>query len=1855
MATTPTPRSYNQILGDMIDALRSKLGVPSLPAGDPILSILEAAAQSDLRTSQDTFQMLASIALDKATGEALERIGADEDLEKFPESPSSGLVTITDSSFTKKQTTVYQGKPAPIIGSSTVNVVSALDWPATGSIYIGRGTSQYEGPLAYTSLTNNVSYWTINLAGGNFTQKFHNLGESVILAQGGDRPITAGTVCQTPQGNTGDSVQFSTLYEATLLDGETEVSNVTVIAKKPGVVGNVAAGAITSFVSAPFVGAAITNDVPFTNGRAAEDDKDFRERIKQARQSRSKATPLAIKTSVIGATSTDENKRVVSASVVTRENFPTTLYIDDGNGYEERSEGVAYETITASALGGEQYFSLAQGRPVAKAFLLSTFSAPFNLNPGETLAVKVGGTIYEHNFNEDQIRSISNASAYEVVASINGNPNIKFNARTAENGTKVAIFADDDTNEDVEVQVPTVGTLFDANNALGFAVGKVDTLRLYKNDRLLNKDGSVASLSSKPQSQWSVMTSGETLQIVVDGVNVSGINDTYTISDIDFVNAGTIYSTVAATNSLDSWATVLNFKIPGITATVASGFINITSNAGRSSRAKLEIKGGTLTAKNMFALATSTGTDRDYTLNRNLGQIRLEDDQILIASDRLTAGSLNTRAFIESQSLSTINLTSNAELWFCVDGDAQIVKTSIQAGTTVTFSITASPTWGDRVRLTVSPAPFANVAEGDWLIFNDPASVPDQGAYRIVRKDGGNTWIEIERPAAYVASGAIVLTKGGLKIVRTTTEPQRITIPTATNYTALILVQSLNGQLRGATASVYKTTKIRVKTNSFDTSGDIALVVVNEEAQKLLLPVADAIVNLSSHLASVIAGNPQAGTPPFFKQQIATVTSNTVVDLSSAVFNPGNFLVATRPIHDTLGRWSNHNHVSSCSDLSGVTLTLRNAPLQHWLPEDVVYEGSAYAINGLSELVVLVDDDALSKRYDINMYRKGKPGSAVYGAANDFKDADNGNLSLAVGFGTAFDWKDFAVYMKARTKSHLSGGINTIKTILYRYYRFGPEGNIARLQYRYPASASSVVAVETDSLTKLDYNNVIVRLPSSPARTGTTIRTSTKMGVAVVSVTASLYDYHFVLNLAIGSAARTANVTTLTLTNPGLITDHGIQIGDTIFVNSNNVNFSSGVKTVTARTATTVDYAEVAANQAATPNIGEVSLDSVGIATLSGSTVVNNDIFSIQSGTGIGTPYAPNQMRLKTLDVNGRNWTVTSDKSAAVSTVLTWQSVNDPTKLSFFPINAGTATAALITSAVNALTGAPVSAVAVGGGTGVINTATYETVADGGEGAANPWYYLTDGLNYVKTHNTPASTAVDFNFTFKLPVTSNLTTNSDWANEDVRLVPITAKNVVDYLKSTATSGLSSVAEIIVSADGQKPQISSLTPGSAGSVQVQGGSANVLASSAKNSAVQVESSAMVVSFPSTDLDGLSGNMWVALENSTAVPKVGRFGSTTQLSTLDALGNFTLAVTNAWDYATVTLAPLAVDYQFIKQDKYVCVRALSSNFAGVKEGDVAVIKMTSGSTANDGTFRIIRQDNDVWFWIENPNCFEGIQAGTIAFLKYDSVLPGDILSINSNIWSNVGNFVVESIDLPAPFGGSGSRLKFKVQGTTTPVTGPIALGTAAPAVQLIEKNPSKLIKKVIGISPTSGDSTGSDVKFNTDEGYEKVGAFAGTIMKPIDKLAFATDIAQGIDGYQHNTGLLAEANKVIYGVESDPSTYPGVVAAGAKVNIAGPIVKRIELSLGIRLNTGINTEDVFDRVKSEVASVVNKAGVGESISISSIVEAAESVNGVQAVSIISPTYSVANDLISVQPYEKPLILNVDTDVLVSLVGE
>ncbi len=213
----------------------------------------------------------------------------------------------------------------------------------------------------------------------------------------------------------------------------------------------------------------------------------------------------------------------------------------------------------------------------------------------------------------------------------------------------------------------------------------------------------------------------------------------------------------------------------------------------------------------------------------------------------------------------------------------------------------------------------------------------------------------------------------------------------------------------------------------------------------------------------------------------------------------------------------------------------------------------------------------------------------------------------------------------------------------------------------------------------------------------------------------------------------------------------------------------------------------------------------------------------------------------------------------------------------------------------------------------------------------------------------------------------------------------------------------------------------------------------------------------------------------------------------------------------------------------------------------------------------------------------------------------------------------------------------------------------LASDYPQVQILEGQPARLIKQIVGMSPNQLDGSHYDVKFRTNAQAERIGAAAGSVLTALDKLAFGTDIVTGVDGYQYSVGLIAEVNKVTYGYPSDPTTYPGVAAAGAKVNIQGPLVKRIQVTLGLRIRTGAIQQDIEDRVKSAVAAVINKSGIGASIALSALTTAAQKVGGVVSAVMINPLATASSDLISVQPYEKALVLNADQDISISFAGE
>lgn len=1516
MATSSIPafRSLSQMVGSMAGTFLSELdsrgivpGIQSLKPGSPYLAIFEAVGQSQFRNQEQTLTALDANDIDIAHKERLDRIGESEKLPRRGATFASGVVTIGDSSFTKASTKIYQGKAAPISGSTTIYVNDASAFPLAGSLYIGRSTPNLEGPLAYTARTNLGSYWSITLAAG--AVNFHGLGETVVLAQGGDRVISSGQAVQTPQGNFADAAQFVTTSSATLLDGETSVSNVPVTCRQAGPKGSVPAGAIKVVSSPAFTGMTVTNPLPVTNGFDIEDDDHYRDRIKTARRARQgKGTPLGLAAFTYGVEAPDEASTVVSSLYVSRKTLPSLLVIDDGTGYEEKNDGIAFEVLIDSAVGGEMDFFLVRGRPVAKASATTIPDAPYVLSDQSVLSVIVGGAQSAHAFSADQFADISNATAYEVVASINADPNIPYYARTTGSGKRVAVFAKANTLDDIQVSTALSGV--DANKALNFPLSRVDSVRLYKNDILLSKDGQNATLSSTQPGAWAPMASGETLTISVD--NTPYI--TFAFADSDVVALGGSYTTISSSLPLDVWAALINAKVPGVTASVAAGALQLTSNLGADVRAVVSVgPTSTLAGKGMFSTLVAQGRSKDYVLDRNNGQISLLAP--LQPNDRLTAGTSYTRAYVQTSALANSLTVASPGLhvWFVPDGAATLVRHRL------TSSNTVSQAWTTTSRTyTTTGAPFVDVRPGDWVIFaqemyNPAVSPATLGHVRVSDVDPSGNWFKTESAFPWVSgvpaasgtdSGNLLPAYQSIFFCRTDAVPRHLSAAAGT-YSPATLAAALTASagslwasgIEVTTPTVAASTRVRFTTNTYSEAGDLALAAQNAVATTFGLSATSAIGNDVPERAAVESGNSEAGTPrclagiSWYPSSFQSTPRGVVVGTFSS---PGGVTVRDGFIQG--GQWlrapSTSTNVYWGAD-NGDTLDWSNVTggydlIDHsisLLPRatiDRLAPISRFRLGPISNLNVVFDNDPVTKGFTIPMSRWLKPDVAVpYGQSIRLKDADNvdggGNpQSLALAFGTSFNFANFALHTHAQGTLVMSATQpGNTDSALFRVKDWWGRSVANGVSIVAPNDASSALSVSSYAP-----GDVAVALASGAPHVSVSAGTALMAGSTSTSITVlSGFD--------ISSISRAAGVTvTVQLTMPSAdIVGHGFTSTQSVYVSTTDVNFPSGYKTITVTGSTTFTYQELNAFN------GAGSIANAWVAPSSTPTdfsaAVVGDILSFPSGTYWGK---------SELIALSSGYTLTRTRSASRVTAVSagspkryirvsnapfnnvafsqsWATVSAATDFRVSPLSGNTTSA--VVASINALTSSSITATLVGGpGTGTIGVPFPEAAARA------PW---VDGTLLIgaSAYNGGAS---NYDITLKTPPAGS---GLDWTNAEFRLVPTTALNVADYVGRGQVTGLASAGVgVQASARGRKVQLASGTAGSGGYVQVTGGNANRVQATVVGTAV-AGSLINVTVARTADTDAISNKSAVMLDNSQPTPKTLNWTSSTTLTAANGL--------------------------------------------------------------------------------------------------------------------------------------------------------------------------------------------------------------------------------------------------------------------------------------------------------------------------------------------------------------------------------
>jgi len=1970
MSGTPTPKSYEQILGDMISTYTSKVGVNDLNTGSVQLSFFESVAQAIYRASGDNFSILREFDVDRAGTEKLKRIAADENIVVQGDKVATGTVTITDTSFEKIVTKVYAGANPPNIGSTIIRVSDASLFEPTGSVYIGRGTPNVEGPLDYSSIVQVGGFYEITLV--NPTTKFHNISESVIFAQGGVRTISSGEVVQSPSSGTSPDINFTLTQQAIILDGEVSISGVAVAAQEPGADGNVPANSIKRFSSAPFTGAVVTNVVGFTTGKNADTDEEIRNNIKRARISRGLGTSIAVRNSVLGAQAQDENATVTSNEIFS-DGETTTLFIDNGNGYEQSTQGVGLEFIVDSALGGERFFQLATGgiqTSVAKAFLSSVNTSPYAIAGNDRLSLLVGGNLSEHAFQSTDFRSPNNATAFEVVASINANSNISFSARTIEDGTRVTVFARTEEDEFIQKTLPTVGR--DAGVAIGLPEGEAQTLKLFKNKKPISKNGRVASVTSEQQINWSnAVATGDTLVISAD--KTSSI--TYTFVDADFLSEGT-HPTVNRNNSLQSWVNVINTKVTGITASINGNRLVLTSNLGATSRASVIVDPSSgLVSKGVFTASqglTAEGREADFTLSRNTAQFKLKKP--LEKGDSLTSGTEFTKGSVESLPILSgiVTLPSDGYIWVLIDNqDATTVNTGVTADTSLTVSKPAT----NVVRYTSNnPTAFSNVEVGDWLIlWSEELSVGNRLEGRVSGTSGEYVELTVT-PTEFTASTAQgpIVWQEGISIVRTQFPVQKVKIDSGT-YNINTVATILRDSIIGASTSVEDDQILSITTETEDQTGEIFIVTFNDSAKGLSLSENQRNSSENS-LFAFYENESEDDIFPLFVNGLITSDRpadppnsligdfDSSIDLSASGIDPNANICMLHPF-STVQDNASDNECVQIDSITGLSVNVNESQLVRRVrANDRFYVADTYQLSAEDVMTLILDGDASNKTFPISLFRRAIANNTAGIDTNNWRafDTDSGSTAeFQDFFGVDFNFKNYRALMKAKNV------IDPIKTmvaqdsLLFRSVEWGKAGERLNVGYTYPTSANQeivhTVSVDTEVLVRISLKsgNAIANTIDGTTEWDVTITsfagfdevTYTHSGTGTnPTIAAALSSGGYVTINGNGEFSienqGTFRVSSATATSFTVIRETGSALAE------------NDIATLTNTTVVLFENNDTTADEINTyvaDNVSDfITSEIINDAGLAGSGVISRSTEEDSNFTYKG-------VRL----LDGMNWVEVSDlDSTAPNYQFRFKKALDLPSFSTgtanaYAFNAGEEVRLIPTTARQVVDF--MNTLAVTGFTtlGDITTSSrerrvqFKTEVLGSNGAVQ---IAGGNANSAAAQVLQAASRIAGSDLIKATIPRSA---SGGFHVD-QWVKLTASE--EQKKNTGMSFITTVSMV-----GNSPLAGQSTI-TLGNIEDQdnyfGESRNFFRDSGRTFHVEKHGSLVCISWDGNGDDPIF-NKSVEINDDASVVSVERNLTTGFTEYTVESGNVNFIESQKGDLLTVSgftnetnngsfdVVAVSEDGSKIVVDNTLSIGEASVSLplasfsvsAEISEGDSLVVS-DGFEDLNKGTYRIIRRYNNS-VYIDNPNAVEEIvtisannrSLGFDGTTEFDVVatsglmrvehngtgtIPtmseakyGDTLTLGSDFdVDNQGSFmVVESgidyvvcanskavgetgilitdvLESHKPslvfseyettivgdrfvvsgnvFGGDNvgsynvlevlNKNSIVVQGVLVDKT-TVQLEERFTQVYVEEFLPYTAYKKIYNKSVDPNNADRSCIVFDTDSQFLKINRDAGEVnFSAVGKLGFNTAIRKGFDSYRYETGLIAESNRIVYGDPRDNVTYPGVAAAGAEIFIEPPLIRRIEVGVGVRVNTGIPFSRVTEQARNNIAALVNSNSIGQSIAISDIVAVVNSIPGVSAVSVTSPTYDINNDVIVVNPSEKALILDIVNDITISKVG-
>jgi len=582
---------------------------------------------------------------------------------------------------------------------------------------------------------------------------------------------------------------------------------------------------------------------------------------------------------------------------------------------------------------------------------------------------------------------------------------------------------------------------------------------------------------------------------------------------------------------------------------------------------------------------------------------------------------------------------------------------------------------------------------------------------------------------------------------------------------------------------------------------------------------------------------------------------------------------------------------------------------------------------------------------------------------------------------------------------------------------------------------------------------------------------------------------------------------------------------------------------------------------------------------------------------------------------------------------------------------------------------------------------------------ALPMQMLYDGENEVLSSNLQAL------ITFPMFTAKEAWITPPAIGEQLRLVAVDNEQLVRFWNQLVVTGFSNVGNVELTRYGREIQLSTQTFGGEGSVEITGGTANSLEVAIVGSGEELTTKEGYFSVPSALHKGFIVGQWVNLINNITQNKELGFSETTSLQ-LNATNLQITSGTGTFQTKRTVNYTAATQLKIEKHGAFVAIvnvggPSLDLLTNGIQEGDwvrfqdVQETPWVSGTTyaigarvyyggsnytslqnsntgnepdisptfwqvqefnaSNTGVFQVVRIFGNGTFWIVNANPVEEIitlgNVGNLSFYSYDSVMPGDVLIVTTSVLgtTNIGRYTVVDNTFGVGYSFPTATAIWLTPNAPNP-SAPVLMGGEFSQVNVQEKSPLSLWKRILAMGPGNGNTT--NIIVDSPNLTERITSSLSGQAIATSKLAMNTNINLGIDAYKYYIGLIELITKTIYGDPSDRINYPGWRASGSPVNIVPATILSIKASFAIRIASGVPFTDIIDVVQGAIAGYVNNLEVGEPVSISSMIAAASTVPGVTSVTVTSPTFSPSNDLIAVNANEQAYVINPTTDITITL---